>query len=112
MTLHTDHPTPLPAVRQLRRMRAFYAAGVTLWTASTAWTGWDSPGSRPMWTSLLLLAVFAGLLVMACRWLRNLENGGTDGRARRREGVRSPAPGAGSCARGTAVGGGSVTTAL
>ncbi|EPD63832.1 hypothetical protein [Streptomyces sp. HGB0020] len=94
MTLHTDHPTPLPAVRQLRRMRAFYAAGVALWTASTAWTGWDSPGSRPMWTSLLLLAVFAGLLVMACRWLRNLENGGTDGRGDAQAyGLRRQGPG-------------------
>jgi hypothetical protein len=34
---------------------------------------WDSPGSRPMWTSLLLLTVFTGLLAMASRWLRNLE---------------------------------------
>lgn len=30
------------------------------------------PGSRPMWTSLLLLAVFTGLLLMASRWLRRL----------------------------------------
>jgi hypothetical protein len=34
---------------------------------------WDSPGSRPMWTSLLLLTVFTGLLAMASRWLRDLE---------------------------------------
>jgi hypothetical protein len=34
---------------------------------------WDSPGSRPMWTSVLLLAVFTGLLAMASRWLRHLE---------------------------------------
>ncbi|WP_449353500.1 hypothetical protein [Streptomyces shaanxiensis] len=54
-------------------MRNFYAAGVALWTASSAWTTWDSPGSRPMWTSLLLLAVFTALLAMAWRWLRNLE---------------------------------------
>jgi hypothetical protein len=80
MTLDTDHTTALPAARQLRRMRAFYAAGVTLWTASSVWTGWESPGGRPMWTSLLLLAVFTGLLVMACRWLRDVENAGAGGR--------------------------------
>ncbi|MEU0409017.1 hypothetical protein ABZ307_14565 [Streptomyces griseorubiginosus] len=70
---HTDDPTAARAARQLRRMRNFYAAGVALWTASSAWTTWDSPGSRPMWTSLLLLAVFTLLLAMAWRWLRNLE---------------------------------------
>ncbi|MFE3857114.1 hypothetical protein ACFXPN_39000 [Streptomyces griseorubiginosus] len=70
---HTDDPTAARAARQLRRMRNFYAAGVALWTASSAWTTWDSPGSRPMWTSLLLLAVFTALLAMAWRWLRNLE---------------------------------------
>ncbi|MFF1308676.1 hypothetical protein [Streptomyces sp. NPDC058307] len=69
---HTDDPTAIRAARQLRRIRAFYAAGVVLWTASSAWTMWDSPGSRPMWTSLLLLAVFTGLLAMASRWLRHL----------------------------------------
>ncbi|MFJ9008493.1 hypothetical protein [Streptomyces canus] len=67
---HTDDTTAAGATRQLRRIRAFYAAGVVLWTASSVWTMGDSPGSRPMWTSLLLLAVFAGLLAMACRWLR------------------------------------------
>jgi hypothetical protein len=30
-----------------------------------------------MWTSLLLLAVFTGLLAMASRWLRNLEPTGS-----------------------------------
>nr|WP_256340492.1 hypothetical protein [Streptomyces sp. 2231.1] len=35
--------------------------GVLVWAASTAWTGWQSPGSRPMWVSVLLLAVFTGL---------------------------------------------------
>ena len=73
---HTDDPTAARAARQLRRMRNFYAAGVALWTASSAWTAWDSPGSRPMWTSLLLLAVFAGLLAMAWRWQRHLEPSG------------------------------------
>ncbi|MCX5257229.1 hypothetical protein [Streptomyces canus] len=69
---HTDDTTAARAARQLRRIRAFYAAGVVLWAASSAWTMGDSPGSRPMWTSLLLLAVFTGLLAMACRWLRRL----------------------------------------
>ncbi|MFI6441696.1 hypothetical protein [Streptomyces sp. NPDC050759] len=69
---HTDDITAAGAARQLRRIRAFYAAGVVLWTASSAWTMGDSPGSRPMWTSLLLLAVFTGLLLMASRWLRRL----------------------------------------
>lgn len=54
-------------------MRNFYAGGVALWAASSAWTTWDAPGSRPMWTSVLLLAVFAALLAMAWRWLRQLE---------------------------------------
>jgi hypothetical protein len=70
---HTDDPTAAGAARQLRRIRAFYAAGVVLWTATSAWTMGDAPGSRPMWTSFLLLAVFTGLLAMACRWLRHLE---------------------------------------
>jgi hypothetical protein len=69
---HTDDTTAAAAARQLRRVRAFYAVGVVLWAASSAWTTVDSPGSRPMWTSLLLLAVFTGLLAMASRWLRRL----------------------------------------
>ncbi|MFF0018559.1 hypothetical protein [Streptomyces sp. NPDC005374] len=75
MALHTyDHgPTAVRAARQLRRIRAFYAAGVGLWAASALWTAWDSPGSRPMWISVLLLGVFSGLFFMAGRWLRNLE---------------------------------------
>ncbi|MFJ9117208.1 hypothetical protein ACIRJO_16815 [Streptomyces sp. NPDC102394] len=79
MASQNDQFTPLRAARQLRRMRAFYTAGVVLWTASSIWTGWDSPGSRPMWTSLLLLAVFAALLGLACNWLRGLDG---DGEAR------------------------------
>jgi len=74
---HTDDLTAIRATRQLRRIRAFYAAGIVLWTASSAWTMWDSPGTRPMWTSLLLLAVFTGLLAMASRWLRRVEPTGS-----------------------------------
>jgi high-affinity Fe2+/Pb2+ permease len=73
MATHTESLVPWPVARQLRRMRALYAAGVALWAASSAWTGWVSPGSRPMWTSLLLLAVFTGLLVTASWWLRRPE---------------------------------------
>ena len=58
MASKTDRVMSLRAVRQLRRIRAFYTAGVLLWTASTAWSGWQSPGSRQMWVSALLLAVF------------------------------------------------------
>ncbi|MYR44818.1 hypothetical protein, partial [Streptomyces sp. SID5910] len=57
---------------QLRRIRSFYAAGILLWTGSVAWTGWQSPGSRQMWVSALLLAVFAVLLVTATLSLRRL----------------------------------------
>ena len=74
---HTDDSAAARAASQLRRMRNFYAVGVALWTASSAWTTWDSPGSRPMWTSLLLLTVFTALLAMAWRWLRRLESTGS-----------------------------------
>ncbi|PWI46218.1 hypothetical protein [Streptomyces sp. ICBB 8177] len=62
----------LRAVRQLHRVRSFYAAGVLLWAASAAWTGWQAPGSRQMWVSVLLLAVFTGLLATASLSLRRL----------------------------------------
>lgn len=57
-------PAPLAprAVRQLRRIRTVYAAGLVLWAAGAAWEGGQHPGSRQMWVSLLLLAVFGGLL--------------------------------------------------
>lgn len=74
MAMHTEPLTPWPVVRQLRRMRAMYAAGVALWATSSAWTGWTSPGSRPMWTSLLLLSVFTGLLVVTSWLLQRLES--------------------------------------
>ncbi|MER8009518.1 hypothetical protein [Streptomyces sp. NPDC094149] len=91
MASQTDHFSSLPAARQLRRMRAFYTAGVVLWAASSIWTGWVSPGSRPMWTSLLLLAVFAVLLGLACRWLRGLESDRAAGPAHRAAPRRVPA---------------------
>ncbi|GGS29613.1 hypothetical protein GCM10010269_80380 [Streptomyces humidus] len=87
MAPKTDHVVTLRAVRQLRRIRAFYAAGVLLWTAAAAWTGWTRPASRQMWVSALLLAVFTGLLVTASLWLQRLRpavsNGPTHHAARR-----------------------------
>ncbi|MFJ8666811.1 hypothetical protein [Streptomyces sp. NPDC093600] len=73
MAPKTDNIMSLRAVRQLRRVRTFYAAGVLLWTAAAAWTGWTHPGSRQMWVSLLLLTVFTGLLGTASLWLRRLQ---------------------------------------
>ncbi|RAJ63678.1 hypothetical protein K376_00773 [Streptomyces sp. PsTaAH-130] len=62
----------LRAVRQLHRVRSFYAAGVLLWAGATAWSGWQAPGSRQMWVSVLLLGVFTALLVTAGLSLRRL----------------------------------------
>lgn len=62
----------LRAARQLRRVRSFYAAGILLWAGSAAWTGWQEPGSRQMWVSVLLLAVFTVLAVTASLSLRRL----------------------------------------
>ena len=72
MAPKTERIQFLRAVRQLHRVRSFYAAGVLLWAASAAWTGWHAPGSRQMWVSVLLLAVFTGLLVTAGVSLRRL----------------------------------------
>lgn len=63
----------LRAVRQLRRVRTFYAGGVLLWAVLTAWTAWQLPGSRQMWVSALLLAVFSTLLLTASLWLQRLQ---------------------------------------
>jgi uncharacterized membrane protein len=81
MAPKTEHRTSLQTMRQLRqlrRIRSFYAAGLCLWAVSAAWTGWESPGSRQMWASALLLAVFTGLLVLASLWLRRLEDATPD----------------------------------
>ncbi|MEU4084661.1 hypothetical protein [Streptomyces aureus] len=72
MASKTDRFLSLRAVRQLRRVRAFYAVGVALWTISALWTGWHSPGGRQMWTSVLLLTIFTGLLLTASLWLKRL----------------------------------------
>ncbi|MFF8035147.1 MULTISPECIES: hypothetical protein [unclassified Streptomyces] len=73
MASKTDRVMSLRAVRQLYRVRAFYTGGVLLWAVLTAWTSWQLPGSRQMWVSALLLAVFTGLLVTAGLFLRRLQ---------------------------------------
>ncbi|MET9361027.1 hypothetical protein ABZX93_08950 [Streptomyces sp. NPDC006632] len=77
MAAKTELVMSLRAVRQLRQVRAFYAVGLTLWAASTAWTAWQSPGSRQMWVSALLLAIFSGLLGLASLWLQRLKARGS-----------------------------------
>ncbi|MEU6814165.1 hypothetical protein [Streptomyces sp. NPDC046860] len=76
MAAMTDHSKSLRAVRQLRRVRGFYASGVLLWLTAAVWTGWMRPGSPQMWVSVLLLALFAGLLVTASLWLSRLRGPG------------------------------------
>ncbi|MYR42752.1 hypothetical protein [Streptomyces sp. SID5910] len=72
MAPKTERIQFLQAVRQLRRIRSFYAAAILLWAGSALWAGWQAPGSRQMRVSVLLLAVFAVLLVTASLALRRL----------------------------------------
>ncbi|MFJ7631042.1 hypothetical protein ACIQZN_31670 [Streptomyces sp. NPDC097595] len=72
MAPKTERIQFLRNARQLRRVRSFYAAAVLLWTVSALWTGWQAPGSRQMWVSVLLLAVFTALLVTAILAQRRL----------------------------------------
>ncbi|MFE1050192.1 hypothetical protein ACFW5S_31270 [Streptomyces olivaceus] len=72
MAPKTERIQFLRAVRQLRRIRSFYAVAMMLWTGSAAWTGWQAPGSRQMWVSVLLLAAFITLLATASLSLRRL----------------------------------------
>lgn len=72
MAPKTERIQFLRAVRQLRRVRSFYAAAILLWAGSALWTGWQAPGSRQMWVSVRLLAVFAVLLTTASLALRRL----------------------------------------
>ncbi|OAH15979.1 hypothetical protein [Streptomyces jeddahensis] len=72
MAPNTERIQFLRATRQLHRVRSFYAVGVLLWAASAAWTGWQAPGSRQMWVSVLLLTVFTSLLTTATLSLRRL----------------------------------------
>ncbi|MEU5281748.1 hypothetical protein [Streptomyces asoensis] len=69
MAQKSDHVESVRAVRQLRRVRPVYAGGALLWAASAAWTGWEQPGSRQMWVSVLFLVVFTGLLSVTSVWL-------------------------------------------
>ncbi|NGO80520.1 hypothetical protein G6045_33415 [Streptomyces sp. YC504] len=70
MATKNDQSKHLRAVRQMRRIRAFYALGVLLWAATAAWGGSENPGSRQMWVPVLMLVVFAGLLAGTTLWLR------------------------------------------
>ncbi|MFF6879590.1 MULTISPECIES: hypothetical protein [unclassified Streptomyces] len=70
MATETDHAESVRALRQLRRMRTFYAGGAALWAVSAGSAGWDDPGSRQMWISVVFLVVFAALLGMTSIWLR------------------------------------------
>ncbi|MES9522008.1 hypothetical protein [Streptomyces capoamus] len=73
MAPKTERIMFLRAVRQLHRIRSFYAGGALCWALCATWTSWQAPGSRQMWVSVLLLAVFSGLLVTAVLSLRRLE---------------------------------------
>ncbi|HET9380827.1 MAG TPA: hypothetical protein VFP69_08355 [Streptomyces sp.] len=91
MAQKTERIILLRAVRQLRRVRSFYALGVLLWAVSTTWTGWQAPGSRQMWASVFLLVVFTGLLVTAALFLRRLGAPGP-GRPAHHAAAQKPAP--------------------
>ena len=69
MAPETDHAESVRALRQLRQIRTFYAGGAVLWAASAAAVGWEDPGSRQMWVSVIFLAVFTGLLSVTSLWL-------------------------------------------
>jgi hypothetical protein len=69
MAPETDRTESVRALRQLRRIRLFYAGGAVLWAVSAALVGWDDPGSRQMWVSVLFLVVFTGLLSATSLWL-------------------------------------------
>ncbi|WTB86866.1 hypothetical protein OIE99_00685 [Streptomyces cellulosae] len=71
------------AVRQLRRIRSFYAAAMVLWAGSAALTGWQASGSRQLTVCVILLAVFAALFVTASVALRRLGASATAGRVQR-----------------------------
>ncbi|MFF0303936.1 hypothetical protein ACFYTV_24945 [Streptomyces sp. NPDC004562] len=78
--------------RQLRRVRTLYAGGALLWASSSLVTAWSSPGSRPMWTSVLLLVVFTGLLGLSSWWLRRLGTRRAAGEQRPAVAVRASGP--------------------
>ncbi|MGI5423183.1 hypothetical protein [Streptomyces sp. CA-179760] len=69
MAPETDHAESVRALRQLRRIRTFYAGGAALWAASAASAGWAAPGSRQMWVSAVFLGIFTALLFVTSLWL-------------------------------------------
>jgi hypothetical protein len=79
MAPETDHSESVRILRQLRRMRLFYAGGAALWAVSTALVGWDEPGSRQMWVSVIFLVVFTGLLSATSLWLWRQQPARADG---------------------------------
>ncbi len=81
MTPKSDHAESVRAVRQLRNVRPVYAGGAALWAVSAAWTGWEDPGSRQMWVSVLFLVVFTGLLSATSLWLWRRQPAGASGPA-------------------------------
>ncbi|MGW7151786.1 hypothetical protein [Streptomyces sp. NPDC054887] len=69
MTSKQPQPLAPRAVRQLRRTRSVYAAGIALWAVGATLEVWQRPGSHQMWVSLLFLLVFTGLLAVTSWWL-------------------------------------------
>jgi hypothetical protein len=86
MAPETDHAESVRALRQLRRIRTFYATGAALWAVAAASTAWDDPGGRQMWVSVVFLVVFVALLSMASLWLWRQQAAGSG------EPVRHAAP--------------------
>ncbi|MFD6310380.1 hypothetical protein ACIGCZ_11700 [Streptomyces nigra] len=72
MAAHSESRESWSIARQLRRMRTVYAAGALLWASTSLGTAYSSPGGRTMWTSVLLLVVFTGLLALSSWWLRSV----------------------------------------
>lgn len=92
MAPKTERVLFLRAVRTLHRVRTFYVMGIVLWSASTVWTAWQSPGSRQMWVSALLVAVFTALLLTATLSLRRLRPPTTGEPAHHAAPHKTPAP--------------------
>ncbi|WP_229695628.1 hypothetical protein [Streptomyces lacrimifluminis] len=40
-----------------------------MWAVSAVLVGWDDPGSRQMWVSVIFLVLFIGLLSVTSLWL-------------------------------------------
>ncbi|MGX1886858.1 hypothetical protein [Streptomyces sp. NPDC055287] len=99
MASKTREPLAPWAVRQLRRTRSIYVAGIAVWAAGAGLEGWQHPGSREMWVFVLFLVVFTGLLSMTSWWLwrhqtalRLEQLGRACSKGNRRAAVREGAP--------------------